>query len=206
MRARPASPLASSERFSQCTAILPEDPHGPEAQSIHTYSSATVASCEPAVHICGCGIARELGIVVGQSKNARSCLRVGQVVCRSLPMFFLVASVSQRNTVQGSIAWGRPGCSGASSPQTLYLRRQHRHHWTGPKFCGKHAGRSYLGSTKGCECMTWTRTDLLQSFSWSTPGPGADTKLGSPVRVVGRCGWDSKHCYAESRAPVNAWK
>ena len=46
MRAPPGTPLATRESFSQFEVFLPElcDPHGGEAQIIHTYSSATVAS------------------------------------------------------------------------------------------------------------------------------------------------------------------
>ena len=47
MRAAPATPLATSESFSQFSVTSPGcDPHGPKAQRIYTHSSATVVSCD----------------------------------------------------------------------------------------------------------------------------------------------------------------
>ena len=83
-------------------------------------------------------------------------------------------SVEQRNTFQRFIAWGRPGRSGVSSSQTLYLRRQRRHHWTGPRFCGKHAGRSCLSFQRSRAARVGSgNAQIFGRVSWCSLGAGA---------------------------------
>ena len=127
--------------------------HGPEAQSNYTYRSSTEASRDAencfhwlrmdyrltqVVHIRRVLALRELG-VKGWTVEERTLLpedRV-QVACGSLTLGVFLEADSL------------PGAAlDARKPQALgdyiFLSRQRRHHWTGPRFCGKRAGRTCL--------------------------------------------------------------
>ena len=53
-----------------------------------------------------------------------------------------------------------------------------------------------FGTQQGRACVRWKRTNLLRSSSGTS----------STIRGIGRCGLDSKHCYAGILAPGNAWR